>query len=70
MLFHTINRKLPAITLEINYLEIERVTHFNFLGLFIDCQLNWKKHVDYISINISKAIGIMDRLKTIYPEHI
>ena len=70
MLFHTINKKLPTLTLKINDLEIERVTHFNFLGLIIDCQLNWKKHVDHISIKISKAIGIMHRLKTIYPEHI
>ena len=56
----------PVLT--INNVEIERVTHFNFLGLVLDSQLNWKKHLDHISLTISKIIGILHRLKFVYPE--
>ena len=70
MIFHTKNKRIPSPSLKINNIAIERVTHFNFLGLIIDCNLNWKKHLDHISLKISKAIGIMHRLKSIYPEHI
>ena len=70
MIFHTKNKRIPNPILKINNIEIERVTQFNFLGLIIDCNLNWKKHFDHISLKISKAIGIMYRLKSIYPEYI
>ena len=56
----------PVLT--INNVETERVTHFNFLGLVHDSQLNWKKHLDHISLKISKIIGILHRLKFVYPK--
>ena len=56
----------PVLT--INNVEIERVTHLNFLGMVLGSQLNWKKHLDHISLKISKIIGILHRLKLVYPE--
>ena len=56
----------PRLT--INNVEIERVTHFNFLGLVLGSQLNWKQHPDHISHKISKIIGILHRLKTVCPK--
>ena len=41
---------------------------FNFLALVLDSQLNWKKHLDHISLKLSKVIGILHRLKFVYPE--
>ena len=52
----------------INNVEIERVTHFNILGLVLHSHLNWKKHLDHISLKLSKIIGILHRLKSVYPE--
>ena len=52
----------------INNVEIERVTHFNILGLVLHSHLNWKKHLDHISLKLSKIIGILHRLKSTYPE--
>ncbi len=37
---------------------IERVIDFNFLGLTIDENLNWKSHLNKLLNNISKGIGI------------
>ena len=67
-LYHNINKKLNYPVLTINNVEKERVTHFNFLGLVLDSQLNWKKHLDHISLKISKIIDILHRLKSVYPE--
>ena len=68
MIYHNINKKVNYPVLTINNVEIERVTHFNFLGLVLDSQLNWKKHLDHISLKLSKMIGILHRLKFVYPE--
>ena len=41
---------------------------FNFLGLTIDTNLNWKKiHTEKISNKCSKTIGIPNRLKHVLP---
>ena len=37
------------------------------LGIFIDKYLNWKTHIDLIILKISKAIGIIDRLRHFVP---
>ena len=71
MLFHTLNTELSFIpTLKINEIEIERVKNFNFLGLTINENLNWKPHTDKISNKISKYSGIINRLKHFLPTHI
>ena len=68
MTYHNIKKKMNYPVLTINNVEIERVTHFKFLGLVLDSQLNWKKHLDHISLKISKIIGILHRLKFVYLE--
>ena len=68
MIFHNITKKVNYPVLTINNVEIERMAHFNFLWLVLDRQLNWKKHLDHISLKISKIIGILHRLKSVYPE--
>ena len=48
----------------------ERVESFNFLGLIIDEGLSWKKHTDVVKNKISKVVGILYRLKNIFPKNI
>ena len=48
-------------------IEIERVTQFNFLGVIISSNMKWNGHVTHISQKISRIVGIMYRLKHIYP---
>ena len=64
MIYHNINKKVNYLVLTINTVEIERVTHFIFLGLVLDSQLKWKKHLDHISLKISEIIGILHSLYT------
>ena len=65
--FHTHNRSVSYPDLQINGNKIERVTEFNFLGLVLQSNLSWNKHINNISLTVSKAIGIVYRLKSVYP---
>ena len=42
---------------------IKRVEHTKSLGLTIDAQLSWSKHVDEISKKVSSAIGALKRVR-------
>ena len=57
---------MPILT--INNTVIERVKQINFLGIILHYTLKWQKHIDHVSKKVSKAIGVMYRLKHVYPE--
>ena len=67
MVFHMPNKRIQALTLKIDDAYIERVDEFNFLGLTLDTNLNWRKHTEKISNKCSKTIGILNRLKYVLP---
>ena len=58
--------KYPSLL--INGKLIERVTQSIFWGLILESNMSWNLHINHISLKISKAIGILYRLKTIYPQ--
>ena len=70
MCFHTAQKKVIYPDLKINNNCIDRVSEFNFLGLIISSDLKWNKHIEHISLKISKVIGIMFRMKYILPSGI
>ena len=43
---------------------------FNYLGIIIDEHLSWNSHIEMIGLKVSKAIGIINHLKSIYPQRI
>ena len=49
--------------------QIRTVKSVKYLGLIVDDNLTWDKHVDYISTKISKNIGIIKRVRTFLPWH-
>ena len=68
MIFHHPRKKITIPSLEINDTKLECVNRFNFLGLEINAQLTWKDHVNKISNEIVKTLGIMNRLKYVFPQ--
>ena len=40
-----------------------------YLGLLIDSSLTWKSHVDYISLKISRRVGIIARRRHYVPKY-
>ena len=69
MLFHKC-RKVNPINIKIDNRTIERLSQFSFLGIMIDENVTWKNHFNMITNKLSKIIGILHRLKYIYPKHI
>ena len=50
--------------------DIDVVSHFNYLGIILDENIYWKKHVAMITNKLSKISGALHRLKYIYPQNI
>ena len=48
---------------------LEQVEHTKFLGIFVDAKLNWKKHIEYIAMKISKGLGALGRVRNILPQN-
>ena len=68
MTFHTQQRNIDQLTFSINGKQIENVKLFKFLGIMFDEHLTWKNHITMITNKLSKVIGILNRLKHIYPQ--
>ena len=49
MIFIQVNKKTEPLSLKVENTNIERVTDFNFLGLTISDNLEWKNHVQKIA---------------------
>ena len=65
------NKHLPVLCLNlpisIDGNLIEQVYYTKFFGVLVDAKLNWKKHIDYIALKISKGLGILGRVRNILP---
>ena len=44
MIFHMHKKKIPSFSLKLGNTNIEKVDYFNYLGLTVDTNLNWKNH--------------------------
>ena len=72
MIFHNRQRNISKFIpdLYINGISIERVGHFNFLGLTIDEHMSWDAHIQKVSNTIARTLGVLSRLKRYLPSHI
>ena len=52
---------------KINNILIERVSEFNFLGITFNSNLKWHAHINYITKKITGIVGLLWRLKDLYP---
>lgn len=73
MIFRTRQKHIPPHQIPdimINNQTIERVESFKFLGVLIDQNLTWNKHVIYISNKLSRTCGVLSKLKNMLPKNI
>ena len=61
----TKDKKTINISLKILDEKIEQVEEIKFLGVILDENLTWKKHIQYINRKIAKNIGIISKARTI-----
>ena len=55
-----IPQKLPMLIL--NNTALERVNYIKFLGVILDKNINWNRHIELVESQISKNIGILYRV--------
>ncbi len=65
--FSYASKKQKHLHLNIENTAINQVSDFNFLGLTINEHINWKRHLDKLSNNISKTMGVLNKLKHFVP---
>ena len=70
MILQMPNKMVIIQILTTDGVNIERVQHYNFLGLILDTHLNWHKHIEKIANKCSRTIGIINKLKYVLPKSI
>jgi len=69
MIFHTCQKRVNPIQLSIGGKQIENLKSFKFLGIIFDESLTWKLHTHMVTNKLAKVIGILSRLKFVYPQN-
>ena len=70
MIFFKVPKVVPRLSLTIAGNPIEQVNEFNFLGITLDQNITWKPHITKMAIKIARVIGVLNKLKHIFPQHI
>ena len=70
MLFHMPQSVTPLLHFDLNGSPIEYIHEFNFLGLTLDSSLSFKFHLTKIGNKISRVIGLLHKLKHIFPSYL
>ena len=52
------------------YIPLECKEYVKYLGIIIDCNLNWKHHINYVTLKISKTVGIISKLRYYIPNNV
>ena len=64
VIFHPFNKPIKElITIKINKKAISEEKYVKYLGVLIDSSLSWKPHIDNLTKKVSRAIGIMYKIR-------
>ena len=69
MIFFKVPKVVPRLNLTIAGNPIEQVNEFNFLGITLDQNITWTPHITKVAIKIARVIGVLRKLKHIFPQH-
>ena len=54
----------------LNNTTVKMVEELKFLGLFIDNKLSWKPQTVYLNNLLSRNVGVINKMKSMFPSHI
>ena len=57
------NKKSDNYNVQLSGINLEKVVVTKFLGVLIDYQLNWNKHIQNVRFKVSKVVGIMYKIR-------
>ena len=69
MLFHPKQKDISSLVpkLVINNIPIEKCDNFSFLGVYLDGNLKWDGHIQFLATKLGKYTGILNKLKRYLP---
>ena len=68
VLFHPYNKPIrQQISIRIDNKPIKQKEYVKYLGVLLDSSLSWKHHISSVSNKVSRAIGIMYKLRPFLP---
>ena len=75
MIFHNktdskTKRAIAKFKLNVNKSCIKQVTEFKYLGIIFDNKLNWQTHIDSLCVKLSRAAGVIYKLKRVAPKSV
>lgn len=70
MIFRMPKKTVESPAILIDNVPIQFVKEFNFLGIILNENLNWKSHINHISKKVSKVVCILHKLKHFLPKHV
>ena len=56
--------KSPTFCIQLYGKTLERVAKFNYLGVVLDENLSWTGHLEYVSSNVSRRLGLLSRIRS------
>ena len=70
LIFRSQKKKIPlnSISIKIQGVKIKPSTHVKYLGVFIDENLSWNTHIKELSNKLSRANGIISKLRYYAPK--
>lgn len=67
MVFRGKRAQSLSLNIKVGDDNISEVDNFKFLGLWLSFDLSWSKHIDQVSIKISRATGAIRKLGSFFP---
>ena len=72
MIFHKkkgckFKKMIKKFKINVNNYCIKQADEFKYVGVIVDNKLNWHKHIEYLCTHVSKAAGVIYRLKPKLP---
>ena len=65
--FHKVQRKVSIPEIQIENTVISNTKVVDFLGFRLDENLNWNDHIEKLSCELSRTLGIINRMKYVLP---
>ena len=63
-------KNITTFNITMNNIEIARSNTAKFLGVWIDCNLTRKDHIEFVTKKISKNVGIIKRIRHCLPSNV